>query len=40
MCIILIIIKIYATAKVVDLKSNFAAMARPVAGFAPEERYP
>jgi hypothetical protein len=40
MCIILIFIKIIATAKAFDLKSNFAFQARRIAVFAPEERYP
>jgi hypothetical protein len=40
MCIILIVIKIIATAKAFDLKSNFALQARHAAVFAPEERNP
>jgi hypothetical protein len=40
MCIILIIIKIYATAKALDLNSNFAFQAKRIAVFAPEGRYP
>jgi hypothetical protein len=40
MCIILIVIKIIATAKAFDLKSNFAFQARHAAVFAPEERNP
>jgi hypothetical protein len=40
MCIILIFIKIIATAKAFDLKSNFARQAEPFAVFDPEERYP
>jgi len=40
MCIILIFIKIIATAKAFDLKSNFAFKAKHSAVFAPEEQYP
>jgi hypothetical protein len=40
MCIILIVIKIIATAKAFDLTSNFAFQAERFAVFVPEERYP
>jgi hypothetical protein len=40
MCIILIFIKIIATAKAIDLKSNFAIKAKRFAVFAPEVQYP
>jgi len=39
MCISLIFIKIIATAKAFDLKSNFAFQAKLFAVFVPEERY-
>jgi hypothetical protein len=40
MCIILIVIKIIATAKAFDLTGNFAFQAKLFAVFVPEERYP
>jgi hypothetical protein len=38
MCIILIVIKIIATAEAIDLNSNFALKAERAAVFVPEER--